>query len=705
VQAVFDTFGPRGAQFLNSDRPQLGEHLPDSATINIAHESLIRQWKRLSEWLQEEGRAAHEWRLLKERADRNDLLSWRRLVNALTFRNVSQPAAASSWASLMKAMPFRNVTKSAPAWTWRDLVRAVKFRNISKEWAERYGGGFDSVVWLIKKSALLQFGIAATVLVVVCLLFWLGAYSYQNTQAYKEAKKAAIGSAQSLLDHLKRALPRGDITLNGASNILQVAQDIVTQQQEGLGHTSEYVRLLVNVGCTASDIHGDLGNYTEALKTAKEARDLVEPLRQLRPDDPQVLQLQYITTSRIADAIAERGTDLQTQEEALQQYLVSKALAERLSEKAPKDGSFRRERMFIHQKIGDVYQNEDKLEASIAEYETALSLIQQLVSQDPKWGWRLDLANTIVRLGQVYLAKYDFDKAISRYDEALAIRTELEGEDRSDKIVQSNVATSHRLKAELYAERFKATGSRDDIDAASDEYRLAIQIQERLRDNDQGNATWQASLATLRSGFTGALRNKGELGAALNQSRSAYAIREALLRKDPASQSRQKALAVAAMLYADLLAEQKENLDEAGKEKNRDEAIKLYRSAIAYLDDIKPRDDRRVFESYIRIGDILALRPDGIGELNEYKVANGIALGIAPGKPDSVIWQKNLANSYSKMGDALSGLQNPREAIEQYQKALEIATGLATKFPRNTEWKTLTETLNSKIAKLTSSEP
>jgi hypothetical protein len=73
VAAVIAAFGPRGSQFLTSDVRQSGGLLPDHAWIDIAHESLIRQWGRLSRWLREEGQDAHEWQRLHDMATRGDL--------------------------------------------------------------------------------------------------------------------------------------------------------------------------------------------------------------------------------------------------------------------------------------------------------------------------------------------------------------------------------------------------------------------------------------------------------------------------------------------------------------------------------------------------------------------------------------------------------------------------------------------------------
>jgi tetratricopeptide (TPR) repeat protein len=159
---------------------------------------------------------------------------------------------------------------------------------------------------------------------------------------------------------------------------------------------------------------------------------------------------------------------------------------------------------------------------------------------------------------------------------------------------------------------------------------------------------------------------------------------------------------LAAILFADLLAEQKDVLDAAVKEKNFERAIGLYRKATEVLDEIKPRDDRRVFDAHIKIGGILNVQGDQKAALKEYKLANGIALQIAASNPESVIWQRNLANSYDKLGDVLANLQATGEATALYEKAVKVVQDLATKYPKASEWRAFAESLNTKIAKVAS---
>src|SRR5262249_35917912 len=102
VARVLTAFGSRGCQFLTSDHPQTGR-LPDDAWVDIAHESLIRQWKRLSGWLEQEGSWSHQWQRLKNDTDRSRFLQGRQLKDAVQLRKEAKPTA---------------------------------------EWATRYGGGF-----------------------------------------------------------------------------------------------------------------------------------------------------------------------------------------------------------------------------------------------------------------------------------------------------------------------------------------------------------------------------------------------------------------------------------------------------------------------------------------------------------------------------------------------------------------------------------
>ena len=59
LREIIDVLRRDGVSFL---LPYSKEPIAEGTTIDIAHESLIRQWKALSTWVGKEARAAQEWR-------------------------------------------------------------------------------------------------------------------------------------------------------------------------------------------------------------------------------------------------------------------------------------------------------------------------------------------------------------------------------------------------------------------------------------------------------------------------------------------------------------------------------------------------------------------------------------------------------------------------------------------------------------------
>src|SRR5204863_982732 len=98
VVTVIDTFRQPGRSFL---MPPASVELSSESLIDISHESLIRGWERLKDWVDEEVRSARTYRRLAETAVLNKTRGaglWRDpdLQIALTWREKDQPNEA--WA-------------------------------------------------------------------------------------------------------------------------------------------------------------------------------------------------------------------------------------------------------------------------------------------------------------------------------------------------------------------------------------------------------------------------------------------------------------------------------------------------------------------------------------------------------------------------------------------------------------------------------
>ncbi len=114
VRAVVDAFRVPGCNFLSPEFDPKNPKPLDAATIiDISHESLIRQWKKLSEWLENEARAGRQWRRLLDRFEVGEPMHGAELANILAWRNSEKPNAA---------------------------------------WARRYGGDFPAIMAFIEDS-------------------------------------------------------------------------------------------------------------------------------------------------------------------------------------------------------------------------------------------------------------------------------------------------------------------------------------------------------------------------------------------------------------------------------------------------------------------------------------------------------------------------------------------------------------------------
>ncbi|HEV8487546.1 MAG TPA: hypothetical protein VGV87_28630 [Blastocatellia bacterium] len=99
VKAVAEEFRREDRSFVTP--PEAIPLLPDTI-LDIGHESLIRQWKRLNEWVDEEARSAEGYRRIKEAAllwkgGDADPLGGINLERALAWKRQQNPTAA--WAS------------------------------------------------------------------------------------------------------------------------------------------------------------------------------------------------------------------------------------------------------------------------------------------------------------------------------------------------------------------------------------------------------------------------------------------------------------------------------------------------------------------------------------------------------------------------------------------------------------------------------
>ena len=143
VIAVIERFRRPGRSFLMPPAP---ETLAHDTPVDISHESLIRQWPRLVDWVKEETRSAENYKLLAKTA-------------------------------------VRYGEGRAGLWRDPDLQIALDWQQQQPNatWAQRYHPGFEAAISFLQKSMALRrkqrwqriIAVATLVLAVVVAAFWL----------------------------------------------------------------------------------------------------------------------------------------------------------------------------------------------------------------------------------------------------------------------------------------------------------------------------------------------------------------------------------------------------------------------------------------------------------------------------------------------------------------------------------------------------
>ena len=116
VKQVIETFRAPGRSFL---MPPVGKNLTAESLIDISHESLMRNWQRLNEWVEDEAKSARIYRRLAETA-------------GLYLKG------------------------EAGLWRDPDLQLALDWQTVARpnqHWAERYDKGYEAAIAFLEKSA------------------------------------------------------------------------------------------------------------------------------------------------------------------------------------------------------------------------------------------------------------------------------------------------------------------------------------------------------------------------------------------------------------------------------------------------------------------------------------------------------------------------------------------------------------------------
>ncbi|HUJ39445.1 MAG TPA: hypothetical protein VLW54_02770 [Candidatus Acidoferrales bacterium] len=248
VIAVVEEFRKQGRSFLNT--PARGPLAPESL-IDISHESLIRQWTRLKQWVNEEAESARTYRRLADAADRLDrgeaeVSRGLELQNYLAWREREQPTA--EWAeryapNFGRVMSYLDLSRDV-----RDAEEAEKEHQRREREAEKDRRRREQLRQARKYLAVVS--VLAVLALLAGVFGWVKEGAARRAEAEAIAKKKEADSARDLATRREneandaRALAvREKDAADVARADAEKAEKVAVQNEQAARRSEQRVRL------------------------------------------------------------------------------------------------------------------------------------------------------------------------------------------------------------------------------------------------------------------------------------------------------------------------------------------------------------------------------------------------------------------------------------------------------------------------------
>jgi tetratricopeptide (TPR) repeat protein len=596
-----------------------------NATIEIAHEALLRTWPTLRTWLVEDRdklqqynaivRAAKDW---DESGRKSDLLVHRdgRLKDATTLiferRFSFLPESVEQAyldACLTNQQAYEAAAQEERERKLRDAQRlleeqAKRAQAEAKraEDAEQFATEQEAAASKLRFRALALGGITVLALIFLALSLFAMKNAIRSTIAANGARNQAEDLINFMLfDLLAKLKPIGRLDL--LSDVGEKAKEYEDELQKDVITDSRLQQQSVIL-----DHLGDVFRAQGKLQDAQHAYGRSLTIRRKLADQPNAGWQQDLSVSYGYDKV---GTILHAQgklQDALEAYQQSLAIRQKLAKQDKSNAELQRELSVSHDNVGDVLLAQGNLQDALEAYQQDLAIAKSLADQDKSnVGWQQDLSVSYDKVGDVLLKQGKLQDASEAYQQSLAVRKEQADQNSPDTGWQRDLSVSYDKVGDVLLAQGK-------LQDALEAYRQSLAIRKKLTGRDKPDAGWQRDLSVSYDKVGDVLLAQGKLQDALEAYQQDLAIAKSLADQDKSNVGWQQDLSVSYDKVGDVLLAQ-------GKLQDASQAYKQSLAVRQNLaDQNKSNSDwqRDLIVSYYRIGSRMAKIPGGADQAKEF---------------------------------------------------------------------------------------
>jgi|GEM_PF-2392679 len=652
---------------LANERLVVTNRREEMETAELTHESLIRHWTRLKDWLAQD----HDFRQWRQEL-LHDLDNWQTAQQAPDLLlPLSKLAVAEDWqtrrpAELAPVVGFISASRAAQQRLLRQQRQRVMLLSALLALSLAAGG---AAAWQWRK-AVEQERIAQTQERIA---------QEQAALATQQKETALCILNQRTFDYVEEL----EKIPGTKSFLLKLTQ----HNQQALAHIAEldpdtpqaWRNQAINL-LTQGDLWKVLGNTEQAQKTYQQALTLFQQAAAARtPDDADVQRNVSLSYDRLGDLQLQFGNT----EQGLKYYQQALDIRLRLAQADPNDAQAQRDLSLSYERLGDLQLQFGNTEQGLKYYQQALDIRLRLAQADPNDAQaQRDLSLSYERLGDLQLQLGNTEQALKYYQQSLDISLLLAQAAPSDAQTQRDLAVSYERFGDVHIKL-------GNTKTALDYFQKELDIAEARVTAAPKDAEAKNFISVVYERLADLQLQLAKTDEALKLYQQSLDIRLRFAQADPNDARAQRDLSVSLDNLGDLQLQ-------LGK---TDEALKLYQQSLdirlllAQADPNNANAQRDLSVSFERFADLQLQLGKSDEALKLYQQSLDIRLRLAQADPNDANAQRDLMVSFYKLGSFWAGQGDDEKAATELKKAAEIAQKRAEHDPQDAqaqqEWEVL----------------
>ena len=350
---------------------------------------------------------------------------------------------------------------------------------------------------------------------------------------------------------------------------------------------------------------------------------------------------------------------------ALATYGESLAIARALADADKSNALLKRDVALLIASIGDTKIDSGDNAGALEAYKESLAIRRGLVAADAgDSNLKRDTAATLSGIGDALVNSGDKQNALPAYEESIAFLRDLL------KIDATNPAWKRDLSIGLNRLGDVKRDSGDNPGALA-AYEESLAVRRSLAELDQTNTQWQTDVSYVLQRIGDVKRGTGDTAGALKAFEDSLAIARTLAAANPGSSDLQREVA---LNLTKIGAVKKDAGDNTG-------ALAVLEESVAIRRDLPNTDLHKwqldVAENLETMGDLKLAAGDKQAALAVYEEMLSYDRSMVASDAGNTQWQRNMSISLNRVGDAKLSQDDIAGAIAKYEEGLEVRRRLA----------------------------